>query len=138
MSARTRGPLNSHLFYAEATPASIRMNILKFLSPASPWLRRAVEVQYCTSTEKPKSPLRGTLAKQNRMGYALIDVVAKVYSHSFTGIIAEDMHVCQITQNVRDSNVNHCPCANPRTAPERSLQMRCDAGHPSRSRIFFQ
>ncbi len=41
------------------------------------------------NAEKPKTPLRGLLAKQNRVGYASIDVVAKVYSHSFTGIIAK-------------------------------------------------
>ena len=46
-------------------------------------------------SRKTKNPLAGTLAKQNRVGYALIDVVAKVYSRSFTGIVAERMSFCQ-------------------------------------------
>ena len=40
--------------------------------------------------------MQGLLAKQNRVGYASIDVVAKVYSHSYAGIIAEGIEKCQV------------------------------------------
>lgn len=39
--------------------------------------------------------MRGPIGKQNRVGYASIDVVAKVYSHSYAGIIAEGALECQ-------------------------------------------
>ena len=64
---------------------------------------RNKDVHMPISVINTKIPLAGVLAKQNRMGYALIDVVAKVYSHSFAGIIAEEVRVCQITLNVRIS-----------------------------------
>jgi hypothetical protein len=38
--------------------------------------------------KKPKTPLRGSLAKQNRVGYTLVDIIVKVYSHPFESIIA--------------------------------------------------
>ena len=44
---------------------------------------------------KNQTPVSGGLAKQNCVGYALIDVVAKAYSRSFTGIIAGDRCICQ-------------------------------------------
>jgi hypothetical protein len=39
--------------------------------------------------DKLKPPLRAALAKQNRVGYSSIDIIAELYSHPFESIIAE-------------------------------------------------
>jgi len=40
-------------------------------------------------TTPNQNPLAGALAKQKCMGYALVDIIVKVYSHSSMAIIAD-------------------------------------------------
>jgi hypothetical protein len=45
----------------------------------------------------PKTPLRGLLAKQNRVGYAWVDIIVQVYSHPFNSHYSKHPSNCQAT-----------------------------------------
>ena len=46
---------------------------------------------YIRKASLNQKTLAGFLAKQKRMGHALVDIIVKVYSHSFKAIIARSV-----------------------------------------------
>jgi hypothetical protein len=55
---------------------------------------------FCKMTIQPlkyklKPPVRAVLAKQNRVGYTLVDIIVKVYSHPFESILADFPSKCK-------------------------------------------
>jgi len=58
-------------------------------------LNQPLQDKYSKWISKLKPPLRAALAKQNRVGYSSIDIVAELYSHSFQNIIAPISEKCK-------------------------------------------